>query len=187
MATKLLRKATIGSVVGDRRELLRIAETGKDGDGKGKPINVMMVLGSVDRIKAGVVAENSSEYVKLFGNFEVTNMVTGEIIPDIGECILPNFVSTAIAAAIKAGADNVQFGVTIQIRYSPLAITFYEFEAESLMAPQTAAPIAALKAQLAAQGIALPAPTKQAALAAPAATPEPTPAPSPAPTTKKGK
>lgn len=191
MAAKILRKLTIKEAVGGKAELLKIAQTGKEkpDSSTGKAIPILMVIGQAHGAVAG--ESDNGPYLKLKGEFEATNLVTGEIIPNVSTAILPNFVADMIASAMKANSDNpVDFGITFSVSYDETAATMYKFDAESLMPAEPARAVSAIKARLQQAGIALPTPVNVLALAAPAATNAPAPSPSePAevPGTKKTK
>ncbi len=193
---KILKKLTIRDAIGGKAAILEAAQSGrvkgKDEAGKeiflpeGKPVPLLTVIGQVHGVKAGE-GDNGS-FVKLFGIFEATNLITGEVLSDVGIAILPNFVSSGIAGAINAGAQSVDFAVTIQTRYVESAATMYVFEADSLMKPVESPALAGLKASLAAQGIMLPAPKVQAignAASAAQESAKAAPAPAPAVADKK--
>lgn len=177
---KILRKLTIRDMIGGKTAILDVAKTGRASDtaSEGSPVPLLMVVGHVTGVKPGE-GDNGS-FVKLMGSFEGTNLQTGEIVPDVGMAILPNFVSTQIASAIQSGAESVQFAVQIDVKYKESAAVGYEFEAKSLLPVQESDAIKAIKAQMTANGIALPQPVKTPQLAAPQST-APTPAPTEAP------
>lgn len=175
MTTKILRKITIRDVVGSKSEILRIAQTGrtvtKGADGKdvysadGAPVKLMTVIGRVNGFTPG--ESDMGSFLKLKGAFEATNLVTGEVFTDVGTCILPNFVSDLMANAMKSGADSVDFAVALSVVFDEAIPTMYKFEAESLLPAQESDSIAAIKAQLAGAGIALPKPAEKAQLQLP--------------------
>lgn len=168
MGTKILRKLTIATAFGDKIAVLNAALTGRDGGAtgtapEGKPVDILAVVGQVHSIKPGSVkrampdgTELVSEYVKLRGTFEATNLVTGEVFPDVGECILPNFVAGPIAAAINAGAKAADFAVKLQARFKITAATSYEFVAESLLPVETSNAVNSIKSRLLALGVEVP-------------------------------
>lgn len=172
MGTKILRKLTIATAFGDKIKVLEAAMKGRVGEApEGNPVDLLAVVGQVHSIKPGSVkrampdgTEMVSEYVKLRGTFEATNLITGEILPDVGECILPNFVAGPIAAAIQAGAKSADFAVKLQVRFKITAATSYEFLAESLLPVQNSDAVQGIKARLLALGVDVP---KQMQLAAP--------------------
>lgn len=175
MGTKIVRKLTIRDVIGSKTEILKIAQTGqikaKDAEGndvvlpEGNWVKLCTFIGRVAKATPG--QGDNGEFLKLAGEFEATNLISGEVIP-ASNAILPNFVSDAIGNAMNVeGAQAVEFAVVISVRYKETAAVMYEFSAESLLPPQQAQSVSALKAMLANQGIALPAP-KNLAIAPPA-------------------
>lgn len=195
MGTKILRKLTLATAFGDKIAILNAALTGRDGGAtgtapEGKPVDLLAVVGQVHSIKPGSVkrtmpdgTEMVSEYVKLRGTFEATNLVTGEVYPDVGECILPNFVAGPIAAAINAGAKAADFAVKLQARFKITAATSYEFLAESLLPVETSNAVNSIKSRMLGLGLELPAkmlpPPKAEAAGQIAATPDAAQAPAP--------
>lgn len=164
MADKLIRKLTIATAFGDKLALLKAAETGRPSPEAevGTPVDILEVVGRVSAMKPGTTKrtlptgeEVSSDFVKLMGEFEATNLLTGEVTQN-DVCILPNFVSGMMAQAIKGGAQAVDFAIKLQVRFKLSAATMYEFTAESLIPIQQAKTVAGIKAQILARGLALP-------------------------------
>jgi hypothetical protein len=176
MAQKLARKITIKEVVGDKMKILAAALTGRDGEAAtGKEVPIMTVMGRVDSFRTG--EGDNGPFIKLMGDFEAVNLLTGEITSN-SMAILPNHVGGGIVAAIKGGAQGIQFAVEIRVKFDITSATSYMFEIYTHMKPQASDAIAAIKAQLVADkselpGIAL-APSVPA-LSAPEATPAPAP------------
>lgn len=174
--SKILKKLTIREFIGKKSEILAIAMTGravsKDDAGKdvfsatGKPVKVMRVLGQVSGFSTG--ESDFGSYVKLFGQFLATNMVTGEETP-ASTALLPNEVGEPLAAAVKAGAESVDFAVELYVEFDENAATMYKFSARSLIKPETPKPIQSLMARMESMGIEL---SKPLAIAAPVATAE---------------
>lgn len=192
MGTKILRKLTIRDAFGGKAECLKAAQTGltKPEDKTGSPVPILTIIGQVSDYATG--NGDNGDFIKLKGSFEATNLMTGEVTSVNGVCILPNFIAENMALAIKAGAQAVDFAVSISVEYDETAATMYKFSAESLLPPTTAQPVSALKAQMQQLGIEMPVPRlaapAPAAAPVPAPTPaaEPAPAPAPAAEVKKG-
>jgi hypothetical protein len=178
MATgsKLLKKLTLRTFIGSKADILAYALTGrmvaKGKDGKdvqvgstGEPVPLMRVLGNVTGYRTG--QSDFGEYAELKGNFHATNLQTGEILEDCTKCILPGVVGDSVASAMAAGAESVQFAIELDARYSEKAATMYEFDARTLVKPQTPKPINDLMARLQQEGIEM---TKPLALKAPVLT-----------------
>lgn len=199
MATKILKKLTIREAVGGKPALQQIVyaaatpnEKGLPTVTPGKPVEILQIIGFVQRVVAG--ESDNGPYMKLHGEFEAVNLVTGEVFSDVGTAILPNFLGDRIANAIKAGADNVQFGVKILAHYEETAATGYVFTAETLMTPQKSRNLEAIKSMILGTGNKLAGPppimltqdapeagTAPAALETAPAAATPAPAPSAAP------
>lgn len=153
MASKILKKLTIREAVGGKPALQKIVyaaatpnENGLPTVTPGKPVEILQIIGFVQRVVAG--ESDNGPYMKLHGEFEAVNLVTGEVFSDVGTAILPNFLGDRIANAIKAGADNVQFGVKILAHYEETAATGYVFTAETLMTPQKSRNLEAIKSMI---------------------------------------
>lgn len=161
---RLLRKLTVATAVGDKIKVLGYATLGRKGEAaEGDSVPLMTVVGRVTGLKAGSVnrtlpngEQMSSDYVKLKGNFEATNEQTGEITPNVGECILPNFVSDPIAGALRGGADSVDFAIRVDVKFKLAAATGYEFTAVSLLPIQQADSVNDIKRRLLALNGSLP-------------------------------
>lgn len=163
MATKILKKLTIREFIGSKSAILAYALTGKASPDAvtGSPIALMRVLGSVSGFKAGET--DNGPYVVLLGDFQGTNLQTGEIIEGVTKCILPDMIGDAVASAIHGGAAQVDFAVELFVTFSEKAATMYEYSAKSLLKPETPKPIAALAARMAELGIEMTTPLQLAA------------------------
>lgn len=160
---KLLKKISIRTIVGSKPDILAIAITGRerDKDAVGELVPIMRVLGQVSGYTAG--ESDFGSFVKLRGNFQATNLITGEVVDSATQAILPDVVSEPVALALKGGAQAAEFAVEIDVQFVEKAATMYEFSARSLIKPQTAAPIAGLLSRLAESGITMTAPKQLAA------------------------
>lgn len=174
--TAILRKLTIATAVGGKETLLDIARQGKPSKeaAEGAFVPMLRVIGRVFKAKPGSVSRTmpngetiDSEFVKLIGEFSATNLETGEVFPNVAECILPNFVADSIASAMKSGADSVDFAVELTIRFKEKAATMYEFGCNSLIPVAKASSVNDIEARLASLGIEATPPRKL--LAAPKA------------------
>ena len=176
MADKILKKLTVATAFGDKIAVLAAAMKGRVGEApEGLPVDLLQIIGRVFAIKAGTTSrtlpggeEVSTEFVKLTGEFEAVNLQTGEVVTGVSTCILPNFVAGPIAAAIKGGAEAVDFAIKIQAKFRITAATSYEFTAESLIPMKAASSIGDIKAGILALGHELP---SAKLLAAPKAAP----------------
>jgi hypothetical protein len=180
MSGKILRKLTIKDVIGGKAEILKAAQSGiaKDGDSTGAAVDLMSIIGQVHNVQPG--ESDNGPYAKLKGSFEATNLLSGEVFSGVNTAILPNFVSDSVVAALKEGAESVQFAIVFSVKYDVDAATMYVFEARSLMPTKPSDALESIKNGLKALGVsmpeakALPAPTPAAATEpAPQAEPEP--------------
>lgn len=163
VGSKLLKKLTIKTFIGDKSDVLAYAMLGRDGKAPtGEAVPLMRVLGSVTKYQTG--SSDFGDWVKLFGSFHATNLQTGEVLDDVSQCLLPSMISDSVAGALNAGATSVEFAVEIDARFVLKAATMYEFEARTLIKPAAAKPINELMAKLQALGVGM---TEVKALAAP--------------------
>lgn len=133
----LLRKITVKGVFGP------ITRPNK-GD---KPVDIMHVLGNVsgvreleDKFKPGELS------YALRGNFEATNLETGEMFT-APECFLPEPTQSMLVEQIKKGEVDVQFVITISYKHSETAIG-YEYVSKPHMKPTGVDILANLRAAL---------------------------------------
>lgn len=159
--TAILRKLTIRECVGTKAAILAIAQTGKANPEAvtGKKIPILRVLGQVQAIQPD--EGDNGPYVKLRGQFQGTNLQTGEVFENAPVALLPNMIADLLAAAFVGGkGESVNFAVEIDVAYDETAATMYTYSARSLLKAQTAAPVIGILAQLATEGIALTQPLK---------------------------
>lgn len=123
-----------------------------------KPVKLYTVLGIVNGARPG--STDKGDFVKLVGDFEATNLETGEVF-ESQMCILPNFVGDPIGAAVhRPNSESVQFAVTIGAKPDEKSVTGYVFTSDNAMPPSAHSPLAVLKAELVEQKL-LPAPAKK--------------------------
>lgn len=147
-----IRKITIKEVFGDRKTVLEAAVAAK-----GKIANLFSVIGVVDGVKPG--STDKGDYLRLIGQFEATNLDTGQIYSS-GACILPNFIGDGIGAALlRPNAQSVQFAIVLGAKTDEKSVTGYVYTGDSLLPPSEHSPLVALRATLADQKL-LPAPKK---------------------------
>ena len=135
------RKITIKEIVGDKTVIKERVVAAK-----GKPIKLFNVVGIASGAKPG--STQMGDYLKLVGDFEATNLETGEVSQS-GACILPNFVTDGIGAALmRPNAESVEFALTIGAKPDEKSVTGYQYTCESLLPPSEHTPLVALKAKL---------------------------------------
>jgi len=110
----LLRKITVKGVYG---AIVRPSE----GD---KPTDIMHVIGNAsgvreieDKFKPGQMT------YALRGQFEATNVVTGEVFT-APECFLPEPTQSMIADQIRKGSTDVQFAVSLSYKFAKTAVGY---------------------------------------------------------------
>lgn len=70
----------------------------------------------------------------MIGAFKAVNLITGEMF-EASSCILPNFITESIAAALTDGND-VEFALQIGVRSKPSSVTGYEYTVRPLIEPK---------------------------------------------------
>lgn len=160
----LLRKITVSEVMG--KEFMKGLARHLDGvskEMKGKRAWLVRIAGAAGASKPG--AKDDRTWIRFVGEFEATNLVTGEVFHSAA-CILPNFIAEQIHAAMlpREGEPTKMplFAFDIGAHYDDDAITKYVFDVKALRAPETSQLIASMKAELPPLP-ALPAPRKKAA------------------------
>jgi len=110
----LLRKITVKGVYG---AIVRPSE----GD---KPTDIMHVIGNAsgvreieDKFKPGQMT------YALRGQFEATNVVTGEVFT-APECFLPEPTQSMITDQIRKGSTDVQFAVSLSYKFAKTAVGY---------------------------------------------------------------
>lgn len=162
---KILKRLTIRDFIGQKEDLLAIAQTGKKNkdDAIGEPVTIMRVLGQVTGYRTGQSRDGASAWVECTGTFHATNMQTGEVQKSVAKMILPNVVSEPLAAALKGGASSADFAVEIDVLFDRSTITMYQFEARTLMPVESTEAVTNIMARLENMGVKLAEPLKLAA------------------------
>lgn len=175
---KIVNKISVKNVVGDvPTKDVKIPKM-KEGvpaiDNKGEVIyetvqrgikqDVMRVFGQCDKIKLGNT--QYGETVEFIGNFEATDILTGEIYRGSRLFLPPVLTDMLRAEVVAAGETGVQFAFDIGIDSANNAHG-YQYTITPLTAPSVSDPLAQMKAALLANAPALPSPKAVEALAAP--------------------
>lgn len=176
---KILNKVSVKNVVGDiptRDVKVPKLENGspveKNGEivyqtvQKGIKQDVMRVFGQCDKIKLGNT--QYGETVEFLGNFEATNILTGEVYRGSRLFLPPVLTDMLRAEVVAAGETGVQFAFDIGIDSANNAHG-YQYTITPLSAPSQSDPLSMMKAALLANAPALPTPKAAEALAAPVA------------------
>lgn len=152
--TNQARKITT-AVVGFNLEAVRAALESLKKDETEAPLYT--IIGIVNGAKPG--ATDKGDYVRLVGSFKATNLHTGDVYQS-GVCILPNFLGEPLGmAAMKPGAQGVQFALTMKAKKAPKSVAGFEYTAESVLPVAAHDPLAVLEETLKADKL-LPAPKK---------------------------
>lgn len=163
--TKILKRLTVRDFIGSKMSILAYAQKGikKEGDVLGEAVPLMRVVGQVMGYRTGESRDGGSAWIECRGNFQATNLQTGEVQKSVAKMILPNVVSEPLAAALMGGADTADFAVEIDVVFDETTATMYYFEARTLMEVETAKPVAGILARLEAAGVKMTEPLKLAA------------------------
>lgn len=176
---KLVKKITLSDCGIDMKAalltaIMPAAVTGKDDKGNvtmadtGPGVPLLRIMGVVNGAKPGTRTMPDgkvSEWLTFKGQFEATNLLTGEVYQS-GTCIMPGALPDLLFGAIKGADDDfktAQFAVEIGAHYDKSAITSYVYDTKTLLEPKESDAMAALKALIA--------PATAPAIAAPAAVP----------------
>lgn len=153
----LIRKITVRDVMG-ADFIADLAEHVKPGHGK--TAWLVRIIGVANKAKPGMT--DKGEYVKFVGDFEATNLVTGEEMHSAA-CILPQFIGEQIWGAMNSdGTEKMStFAFDIGAHYDASSVTKYVYDVKALIAPKSNSLLAELKASVPAIR-ALPAPAKAA-------------------------
>jgi hypothetical protein len=122
MANEILRKLTIkncGFSVAVIKEAL----------GENASVELLKIVGISKSAQPGQTP--LGDYLKLIGTFKAVNLITGVVFV-ASSCILPNFVSEGIGAALLDG-DNVEFALQLGVKAKPTSVTGYEFTVRPLI------------------------------------------------------
>lgn len=154
-AAKPLRKITVrdvyGKIEGETFDKVRAL--------KGKPLALMDVVGIAGRAKPGT--SDYGPFIKFQGQFQATNLATGEVFRSAA-LLLPKFLEDDLIGAMSIkGSDDVkqaEFAIRLSAIADDKSATKYVYVADSLIEPQESAPLAALIEKASQAAKALPAP-----------------------------
>ena len=125
MANEILRKLTIKNCGFD-------VKTINEALGENESVELLKIVGISKSAQPGQT--QLGDYLKLIGTFKGVNLITGEIF-EASACILPNFITESIAAALTDGSD-VEFALQIGVRSKPSSVTGYEYTVRPLIEPK---------------------------------------------------
>ena len=125
MANEILRKLTIKNCGFD-------VATIKEALGDQASVELLKIVGISKSAQPGQTP--LGDYLKLVGTFKGINLITGEMF-EASSCILPNFITESIAAALTDGSD-VEFALPIGVKSKPSSVTGYEFTVRPLIEPK---------------------------------------------------
>lgn len=111
---------------------------------KKEPQDCYQILGYVTDIQEGVHSTNG-EWQKLVGQFEATNLNTGEVI-NSSEAFLPDVANKIIASQVKEGA-KIQFALVVGTKPNETP-TGYEYTVRELIESEPLEVIEKIRAQI---------------------------------------
>lgn len=147
MSEEIQRKLSAKLIMGEKPKL-------KDGQ---KERRLFIIFGVATGLKKSPDMRGYGESVGLTGNFEATNLDTGESFVS-GRCYLPEPSHSMIVAQVSQG-KTVEFGYEIGIKANDTAIG-YEYTTKPVVKPGDNDPLKALRDQIK-NAVALPAPQEK--------------------------
>lgn len=137
--SNILKKVTVKGVVGDPKNIAKQHENNAQ-------VPLVRVYGLATEFKA----KNSEygDYILFSGQFEATNLLTGEVYRS-GSMILPPVAEGPLHGALEnTEGTSVQFAYEIGLRVDEEMIRGYEFNVKSLIPDDDHDPLSQLRAQL---------------------------------------
>lgn len=136
MSAEILRKVTIKGC-GWSMAAIKAATAETE---EGQTVDLLKVVGRTTSARKGQT--DKGEYTLLGGDFFAVNLATGETFQS-GKCILPNFISETLAAAL-ADSPACEFGLLIGAKNAPDSVTGYEFTVRPVVEAKRSESLAAL-------------------------------------------
>lgn len=147
---QLVRKLTIRTCGFSKSRIMELLFAQKPKDAKDLPDDIVIplckIMGTSTGAKSG--QSDNGSFVKLLGDFYGVDLSTGELIKS-AVCILPNFVSESMAAALLV-SPSIKFSLQIDAVSRSNSATGYEFNVTPLV---EAEPTDDMKALLKASGV----------------------------------
>lgn len=142
---KLLKKITVKGVFGDLKSAV-LASAVKDGKmNDGVVVPVMRVVGKCIRYE--IKSTDFGDSICLKGNFQATNLATGEIFRG-NTCYLPETAADMVAGAMEDDTASVEFGFDIEAVSDSGVPTGYTYTVTPLIKPQEDDALSRLAASL---------------------------------------
>lgn len=123
----LLRKISPATVTGGKENFLELVIGDKE---KSHP--VMRVVGICTGAKVGEGKEGFKDWKALTGNFEATDVRTGEVYRS-GVCFMPEFAVEIVAGQLNDEVTSVRFAFDIGVHYDKDSATSYVYDVTPLM------------------------------------------------------
>lgn len=156
---QLLRKISARTVFGGKSAVLETVF--KD---KTKPQPLYRVVGICNGTRHGQTIEGEDgtqrpakqapsptdkmrDWQALLGNFEATNLQTGEVFRS-GVCFLPSYVADIVAGQLIGDTQSVKFAFDVYAVFDENSITSYQYQAMPLMAVSEDDPLKQLSGSL---------------------------------------
>lgn len=163
MEMQAVKKISMKSVCGDYKKFVnRLKEGGSVRDGKFVPaanapkqLDLMTVIGSATGTESG--SGDKGDWTALLGEFEATNVETGEIFQGF-KCFLPRDITSFFLNGMKSASSPVcEFAVMVGMRLNETPIGF-EYTTRALIPLKASGALNRLRAEAAK---ALPAPKEE--------------------------
>lgn len=143
-------------------QLLRKISTATVFGGKGNVLDIVMkdrntahplyrVVGIANGTREGKSKfddrPDAQDWRALLGQFEATNLITGEVYRS-GVCFMPGYVVDTVAGQFGGDVENIKFAFDIAAKYAEKSATSYEYFASPLIEPAEGDPLSSLSASL---------------------------------------
>lgn len=134
---KIGSKQVLGNVAALIKEIFN-PETSKDGD----VVRAYTVIGIASSIKTG--AGTYGEWLAFVGQFEATNLITGEVF-GATQAFVQEPLSTIFANALRESDSPIEFAFAVSLKRRDDLERGYEYTVEPIVTTQKADPLAHLK------------------------------------------
>jgi hypothetical protein len=148
-ATRNIVKKLTVKTCGAKPDMEKLVEW-KKANGPNAIYWLLGIVGIASDFAPGQNAETGTSFVKLFGQFKGTNLLTGEVFVS-GAAILPGAASDLIYGALKGrgeGSGSIEFAFRIGVHWDETSATKYVYDVEQTFQPAAADPLAALEQKL---------------------------------------
>ena len=137
--TRLRRKISVKTVTGlDPNDMRDIIQDG--------PVNLFTVVGVARAFQKGT--SDYGEWIALIGEFEATNVLTGEV-HNGGRCFMPRHVTDLVMPAFGGSESDAAVEFAIMVGVEKADNNFgYEYTADTYLEPEKSDRMASLRGML---------------------------------------